>query len=431
MVQYKAILELQKIGLGAFRQLEREDKAYNDVMMLITRGLLKPSPIETVIHPDTKHMSCFLKRGMRGLYLEVTKNCNFYCRYCKYASSNSITRGHENINMSWETAKASVDFLYEHSPDSSELIIAFCGGEPLLNFDLIVKVITYVNSIFQTKKIKYMLTINGSLLDDKIIEFFVQHEVGLTISLDGPEYIQNKHRKYYANGGDTYQDVMRKIQTIKRDYPEYFREEVKFNAVRLADESLAVIEQFFTDLGAKDAMIELADLGGIDYRNNVLDLDIINEKETVDPSSEMYKDHMEKFMSKTYLLKDWHHNGPCVPGLRRIYIATDGKLYPCEKVLHNDASLLGTLHDGIDLKKADEILNVGWLSSEDCKKCWGIRFCQSCVAHCVDGELEKMTSAQKKQICHINIRDMEIFLKSFVRANDSHDTSLYKECVVP
>lgn len=75
--------------------------------------------------------------------------------------------------MSFDTAKRIVDFYYTHTIDSEKIAIAFYGGEPTLEFDLIKKIVTYANSLFKGKEILYRMTTNATLFADEMIEFFL------------------------------------------------------------------------------------------------------------------------------------------------------------------------------------------------------------------------------------------------------------------
>ena len=88
--------------------------------------------------------------------------------------------------MTWDMAKRAVDFLWEHSIDSRMVSISFYGGEPLLQFPLVQRVIQYSKARFVGKKLTFNMTTNGTLLTDDIIRYLAEHEVSLMISIDGP-----------------------------------------------------------------------------------------------------------------------------------------------------------------------------------------------------------------------------------------------------
>jgi len=65
--------------------------------------------------------------------------------------------------------------------------INFFGGEPLLSFELIKKTVSFLNKENKSyrKKINYSITTNGSLITEKIIDFFNDHKFSAVLSFDG------------------------------------------------------------------------------------------------------------------------------------------------------------------------------------------------------------------------------------------------------
>ena len=39
----------------------------------------------------------------------------------------------------------------------------------------------------------------------------------------------------------------------------------------------------------------------------------------------------------------WHHNGPCIPTLKRLMVSTDGALYVCEKFMEHKEVSIGNI----------------------------------------------------------------------------------------
>lgn len=116
---------------------------------------------------------------MKYLILKITNRCNLNCIYCYTSSKNEIK------DMDFKTAKNSIDYIL--SDDADKLKIQFTGGEPLLNFDLIEKVIKYCNKNYNDKNISYAVQTNGTLLNNKLIEKIKELHLKVGISIDGIE----------------------------------------------------------------------------------------------------------------------------------------------------------------------------------------------------------------------------------------------------
>ena len=125
--------------------------------------------------------------------IKVVDYCNFHCNFCRYSNNP------HKSSMTFQTFKTIVEKAcdYNISNGCYQLSITFHGGEPLLwGYD------NFVNAIVLEKelKIKYpqldirnSIQTNGSLLNDRWIDFFSENNFDIGISIDGPEEI-NFHK---------------------------------------------------------------------------------------------------------------------------------------------------------------------------------------------------------------------------------------------
>lgn len=150
--------------------------------------------------------------------LQVTELCNFRCKYCVYTNNDGSDRKHSNKVMTEETMKKAVDFLHIHSVDSESVAVGFYGGEPLLNFNVIKNAIEYTENIFKGKKVEFAITTNASLLSNDILQYFDNHNVGITISIDGPQKINDANRVYANQSGSVFDTVKTKIEQIVKNH---------------------------------------------------------------------------------------------------------------------------------------------------------------------------------------------------------------------
>ena len=143
---------------------------------------------------------------MKYLILKITNKCNLNCIYCYNADKNEIK------DMDFKTAKNSIDYIL--SDDADKLKIQFTGGEPLLNFDLIEKVIKYCNKNYNDKNISYAVQTNGTLLNNELIEKIKDLHLKIGISIDGIE-VNDILRPYRneTNGSSTL-DTLRGIYLL-------------------------------------------------------------------------------------------------------------------------------------------------------------------------------------------------------------------------
>lgn len=419
--QYKEAKKLVAIGVNDFLSYACETDAKSaarDIMYFVNSGRY----FATELFMESEYPDIGVIHGMYGsaihdLALQVTKKCNLICRYCQFANDNGISREHEDIDMSIDIAKKAVDFLMEHSSDALKVNIAFCGGEPLLNFGLIRDTIEYVSEKYPFKLVTYNLTSNATLLNDENIACLKKHNVRLMISLDGSEEVQDYNRRFKETGNKTFKLVMDNVYKLMKNYKSYFEKNVTFNSVHLSLEQKKKAQAFFAEHNISSEKVRYvdADLKGTDYIELPNYSDKGNFSEIAEyKTEEWYISRLKKMNEKTYIPDNWHHGGPCIPGIRRLFVDTDGYFFPCEKAIENIGLSVGSLKDGIDERKIEKFLNIGKLTSNECKKCFAFRFCSICAAHCIDPIKGCMTAEYKKIECENQRRIADAFLRIYV-----------------
>lgn len=144
------------------------------------------------------------------LELFLTEDCNLRCDYC-------FLKGKRPQYMSWDIAKRSVEFLFAESRDARDLTIIFFGGEPLLLWDVIKKVVLYAERLARKygKTIHYSLTTNGILLSKNILRFSRTHGIMHLLSIDGDRETHDRHR-HFPDGSGTFDVVASKIPLLKK-----------------------------------------------------------------------------------------------------------------------------------------------------------------------------------------------------------------------
>ncbi len=411
---YNELTLLKSIGISHYQSDERVSDTKNMVSLLIERGFFKSNSVVNIVNPMNEYIKILTEGAINQLVLEISETCNFRCRYCHQHSNSSF----ENKTMSFDVAKKSVDLLYEKSKYEPALSITFYGGEPLVNFDIIKKTVEYANSRFELKKINYNITTNASLLDDDIIDFFIKNNFFVLISLDGNEKTQNYHRKYACDGQGTFDSVWHNVCNIRLKNLDYFRENVRFNAVILPGEKTDAVKKFFIDNAIPISSVDLtmADMASIDF-------DSIGLKPVyIDDNSDIYSSREYETIKNALKLKssigvNWHHNGPCLPGVRKLFISSDGCFYPCEKLDKSKGCVIGSLEYGFDYSKIKEIINIGLLNEKECGMCWAKRLCSVCVKQCLNEG--NICAETKHAFCDLERKRVELLLKKYIKKEES------------
>lgn len=131
-----------------------------------------------------------------NVHLTLTHRCNLACRYCFVKQ--------EPLDMTWEIAKDSIDFLARNAKASGvKPRICFFGGEPLIMWEpLIVPTVKYIDTWYKDLNFALSITTNGMLLTEDKIAFIKEHKIGILTSIDGDGCTQNYNRPLH-NGGES------------------------------------------------------------------------------------------------------------------------------------------------------------------------------------------------------------------------------------
>ena len=117
--------------------------------------------------------------------VKVTNNCNMGCQYCYYRHNRS--KSPEN-RMRPEVLERTIASMLDYNTDYANFI--WHGGEPLLMgrpfYESIVEIQKgYLRETGKEIIITNCIQTNGVLLDDEWIDFFVENDFNVSISLDG------------------------------------------------------------------------------------------------------------------------------------------------------------------------------------------------------------------------------------------------------
>jgi uncharacterized protein len=123
------------------------------------------------------------------LTLEVTERCQFRCSYCLYNNTYQSARNHGNRDMNISIAYKAIDYFKKHSYNSDMRAVTFYGGEPLLRFDFVKSCIEYAKSAFSRSTVEFSITTNGALITPEIANYFLENNVNVVVSIDGPKDI--------------------------------------------------------------------------------------------------------------------------------------------------------------------------------------------------------------------------------------------------
>lgn len=389
-----------------------ESVNYNsELKELVKKGYLSNKRVKEFRHIEYDKIDKILSNGISQIALQVTQGCNLRCSYCAYANTdNNLQRNYSKKNMSFNTAKSAVDFLLEHSSAVPEVYIAFYGGEPLLEYDLIKSVIKYAKDVFAGKKISFSMTTNATLLTYDIWDFLTKNDTSIVLSIDGPKEIHDLNR-LDASGKGSFDKVLENVENIfhKCKNIDFIKKHLRINMVVDPKNDFDLIDslyknKFLKQLNARytiaddlflNKKFKISENYLTKYRYNMF-LTYLSYFNVIDGinRSHMLKNHIDILSQKFESLRKINsmlpdkigHAGPCVPGKKRLFIDVDGKFFPCERVSESsDIMNIGSLKDGFYIDKIKNLLDVTKLTEDECKDCWAFSHCNICVRTADDG----------------------------------------------
>lgn len=324
---------------------------------------------------------------LKAICLHVAHSCNLACKYC-FAGQGEYHG--ESALMSYEVGKQAFDFLVANSPGRKNLEVDFFGGEPLLNWDVVKKLVAYGRSLesVHDKHFRYTLTTNGVLLNDEVSEFCNREMHNVVLSLDGRKEVNDRMR-VDRTGNGSYERIVPRFQEFvkKRGEKEYY----------VRGTYTGFNKDFFSDI------MQMAELGfdrlsmepvvcspDEEYALSEGDLPVLYEQ------YEMLADEMERRRKLGKPLIFYHYmldlaHGPCIykrvsgcgSGTEYLAVTPQGELYPCHQFVGNPDFCMGNIWDGIKKPEIrEEFKKCTVYAREECKDCWAKFYCAGgCAAN--------------------------------------------------
>lgn len=273
-----------------------------------------------------------------------------------------------------------------------------------MHFELVKQIIEYTQGIHSISY-SYSITTNGLLLN-KYYKQLAEWNVKMLISLDGDE---SSSQYRITNGGkETFGIVYENILRIKKEYPQYFKMKVDFNAVMHDKNPLHVLLPFmkkhFNKIPQCASLVSVflkeEAKGDFDKMSNN---DYLLTCDTCDDFSleAIYKinPHLASVISFTnnysgYTFQNFRAllyagqeeryvpSGTCMPFGIRLLVSTDGYLYPCERI--NYTYSIGRINEDNEVEiNVDKLVN-DYNSMYDrirakCAICYNVYNCTTCL----------------------------------------------------
>jgi len=291
-------------------------------------------------------------------YLFLTEDCNLKCKYCFENASRC-----NNNYMSEDIAEKSIDFLIDNALKHGDknLTLTFFGGEPLLNLDVMIKLLHYAVDRAKQNNIglSFSLITNGTIYNKQYEEFILEwnkatNNVNIQISTDGIPEVQDKNRRT-VNDQPTSEIVFKNIIKLKTFLEEnniclssFFIHSV---VTKDSVSKLFSSYKYFKQLGVKYSEFVLAneeDWNENDISTYIEQMSLISDyiyEECISLDSlKPYKDAKGIISLRTSEV----YKTTCSAGKSFCAITTNGDIYACHRTYSLNRSFkMGDIFDGI------------------------------------------------------------------------------------
>ena len=316
---------------------------------------------------------------VKALCIHICHDCNMRCRYC-FADEGAYHSVRER--MSFETAKAAVDFLIANSGKRKVLEMDFFGGEPLMNLDVIKQTVAYAKEEGAKvgKKFLFTTTTNCLLLVEPTIQFFKEEMYNVVLSLDGRPEVNDAIRKT-VNGKGSFAYIIDKIKnfiSLRGDKSYYVRGTFTAKNLDFAKDVLFIADQGVDSISMEPVVTEIEDL---QIRAEHLS--------TIEKEYENLCDAYLQRYAEGKGFNFFHFNidlegGPCLSkrvsacgaGNEYFSVTPNGDLYPCHQFAGDSKFRMGSVFEGITRPDTREkFKNSCLFTRKKCENCFAKFIC--------------------------------------------------------
>ena len=193
------------------REIKFESNLYKD---LISNFFISEKPIPDlidIISNKYRSKKSFINEFTSLHIFVVSLRCDHTCHYCQ------VSRVSEDQNK-YDMSKSDIDIAISHMlrSKSDHVTMEFQGGEPLLAFDKIKYGVGKAKELNKkyNKEITFVICTNLVSVTKEILNFCKEHNILISTSYDGPQYIHDKNRLYTK--GSSHKKVLKGIDLSRK-----------------------------------------------------------------------------------------------------------------------------------------------------------------------------------------------------------------------
>ncbi len=382
------------------------NKEIEDICAFITTKIESaPKTIRNEIYFDKPY-------NYREVILPISAKCNLSCPYCFAQSETGFNFGdfqEKDINKIVKYLSDNVE-TDTHNP----LTIIFFGGEPLINFPIMKYTVKLIKEKYPQLTVNYSITTNGTIADQEIIDFLVEHNIIMLLSLDGPDNEFNLRR--YKDGSKSLYNVLNNIEKFRRkglyiqlrativsDNPYLFETYKFFESLRLP---FSIVFAFSSNNKTHTECVNYDEvtLKRIESDYELLTNYYIEKFKTQEMIYDVCLDTFAKYLRFRYI-----NSRSCAAGTTYYTITSKGDIFSCSHLMNEDKYKMGSIDDNKVLNKNVIPVNVNDL--HECTECWAKNLCLGgCVSQKIangranDSRMDLNSCALEKTKWHFYIK---------------------------
>ncbi len=323
---------------------------------------------------------------------DITTGCNLACKYPCFAHK-------DNRRATRDVADRLIDWLLEQT--GQEKSIGFFGGEPLLEWDLMLWTMAEGRrrAAKRGQKMGFSVTTNGTLLTEEMVRAFVEHGCGVLLSIDGPPDIHDRAR-VFVDGRGTSSLVLEAAALLIGQAQSLPSLTARVTWQPLLHQDGRRVAEYLVDLGFPDVALcpvdeadyEAAGNGYVRSEHEVADFFIERTLAGRIPPLSFTTKYLVSIYNHLVLGRHQPQTGICGAAKGLVGVGPEGKLYPCHRFAETPFLRRFELGDvwrglsGEETKFAG--LNLYQFENPfECRKCSAWPYCQPpCIG--VNGDYE-------------------------------------------
>ena len=330
----------------------------------------------------------------------VTTACNMQCKYC-YENVSDIKQ--TKLWLDQEMADKIVYFIINYMKKRNKkeyIVVNFHGGEPLLNFKMIKKMVDKLSTYFTRQRLLFGVTTNALLLEkNEIMEFVSSNfDYSLSISIDGIKEAHDYNR-IDSYGVGTYERVERNLKRLLN-----LNNRVRAR-MTITPETIAYFEEsvdYLYSLGVK-TIVPILDMFSLKWTQEKIQS---YTKQLVNIHKK-YESYEDVSIGPLKEIKCRQINGDCDPLREAINICSDGKIYPCTYSVGIEESEIGNIFDRINFTWLKNILMHNKEENDVCDGCNHYRLCRGTRSKIVNKILTGDYNTPSPILCSIENAHIE------------------------